>query len=111
MTDKPDVERWVGDGVQAGYERMSQAQESGWLNLPPWEAVPDALKAQSVKSLQHQIAAFLRAAAADGFRLVRVPGHEEMPDWLSPSPDWPQWERGFNACRSATLASAVEVGE
>ena len=61
MTDKPDVERWVGDGVQAGYERMSQAQESGWLNLPPWEAVPDALKAQSVKSLQHQIAAFLRA--------------------------------------------------
>jgi hypothetical protein len=85
MSDKPDVEKWM-EVTEREYDKVGGI----------WP---------SQIGLRAATAAFLRAAAADGFRLVRVP--DEASDWRTHD----MWRAGFNEAIAATLASAVEVGE
>lgn len=91
MTDKPDVEKWI---MEARTE---------W-NMATGPAVADDWRVA--------MRAFLRAAASDGYRLVRVPDERRM---LSGDGEFVDaanaGAHGHNALRDTLLASAVEVGE
>ena len=96
MTDKPDVEKWLA--------------EVAFVLL---QAECDT-RAERIRLARACLGTALRAAAADGFRLVRVPGVQGR--WPGEEHmDEDEHERGvrdgWNACRTVTLASAVEVGE
>ena len=90
MTDKPDVEKWRNTSVVETFG----ADEAERPHLK-WIA-------------NTAINAFFAAAAADGFRLVRVPDEMDV-EYMGTS--GAAHGHGFNACRAATLASAVKVGE
>lgn len=88
MTDKPDEEKWI---MEARTE---------W-NMATGPAVADDWRIA--------MRAFLRAAASDGYRLVRVPEIEKYEKGSGPGSAGVVV--GWNSCRANALASAVEVGE
>lgn len=94
MTDKPDVEKWLW------HLAASLDHPSVFMGGP---------SERNKKRAREAFASFLRAAAADGYTLVRVP--DEMPLKAPAGPVTLGVTNGWNGHRAATLASAVEVGE
>lgn len=90
MTDKPDVEKWI---MEARTE---------W-NMATGPAVADDWRVA--------MRAFLRAAASDGYRLVRVPEVFDISGGGHGNGYKLRAKMGWNNCCAEILASAVEVGE
>ena len=99
----------VEAAVRAGYERMLSTLPEDALRLPPWEAVPTQIKAQFIETFQFQNAAYLRHMRAAGFVVTRVP--EAQAGNLFWGREGTADASGWNRCRAATLANAVEVPE